>query len=389
MKYLKSFFKFIFKFVVVVVILINLIIIFSGRFYLYKGLWHTYLKGRSGPSATEYTIFHNRIIKANNPQVFTKHTSYNKTSLDTTLLHRLQKYNIHAFVVIKNDSLLHESYWDGFSDTSHTNSFSMAKSYVSALLGCAIKEGKIKNYNQLLSEFIHLKDKDVTEQVTLKQLATMSSGIDFNESYKNPFGYPAEGYYGSDIIKASSNTGLKTKPGTYFNYVSGNTALLGKCISVATSQSLSDYCSAKLWTPLGCEQNAYWSLDSDGGQEKGFCCLNSNAKDFARLGLLYLHKGNWKGQQLIDTAYIEESIKPSATLNSKNEPQHSYGIGIWLTAYKSQAVFYMRGILGQFIICLPQQNMVIVKLGRKRNPLNSTDELPAEVATCIDMAIGL
>jgi CubicO group peptidase (beta-lactamase class C family) len=388
-KYIKGFFKFLFKFIGVVFILANLIIIFSGRFYLYKGIYHTYLKGRSGPSATEYRIFSNRIITANNPQSLPHHAKYLQKTADTSLINQLRRFDMHAFVVIKNDSLLYESYWDGYSDTSHTNSFSMAKSYVSALLGCALKDKSIKSIDAKVTDYVILSDAQAKQKVNLKHLANMCSGIDFNESYVNPFGYPAEGYYSSDVVSASINTKLKNEPGKYFYYTSGNTALLGKCISEATKMTLSEYCSVALWTPLGCEQNAYWSLDKEGGQEKGFCCVNSNACDFARLGMLYLHKGNWRGKQLIDSSYIEESIVPNGTLNDKNEAQQIYGRGFWLTAYKGQKFFYARGILGQFIICLPQENMVIVKLARKRNPKNSGEDLPAEVPICIDLAKGL
>lgn len=389
MKFLKKGIKFLLILLVGLIVLSNLIILLTGRFYLYKGLWYTYFKGRSGPSATEYTIFPNRRIKASSPQAWPYHKYYNAFTPDTALLNQLLAFDMHAFVVIKNDSLLYESYWDGFSDTSHTNSFSMAKTYVCALLGCALKEGHIVSDSIKIGKFIDFEDRTVGEKVSLQHLATMSSGIDFNESYVSPFGYPAEGYYGTDVIKASVRTPLKTEPGTCFNYLSGNTALLGKCISVAVNQSLSDYCSKALWSPLGCEQDAWWSLDRDGGQEKGFCCLNSNARDFARLGMLYLKKGNWKGKQLIDTAYIEKSIRPNGAMDADGNIQTRYGTGMWLCEYKGQKLFYARGILGQFMICLPEDNMVIVKLARKRNPANSNDVMPAEVPVCIELAKGL
>ncbi len=389
MKNLKRICKFIVVLIIGLLILINGIILFSGRFYLYKGLWHTYFKGRSGPSATEYTIFANRIIKAKQPQPLPLHLNYNKKLADTRIINTLRKFDMHALVVIKNDSLLHEAYWDGFSDTSHTNSFSMAKTYVSALLGCALKDGSIKSSSTLAANYITFKEDAVNRKVNLLHLANMSSGIAFNESYVSPFGYPAEGYYGNDIYTASTQTPLQTEPGMYFNYLSGNTALLGICISKATGQSLADYCSKALWTPLGCEADAYWSLDKKDGQEKGFCCVNSNARDFARLGLLYLKKGNWKGKQLIDSSFIEASIKPNGTKEADGRLQTCYGTGLWLCHYKGENVFYARGILGQFIICLPKANVVIVKLARKRNPKNSTNTLPAEVALCIDLATQL
>jgi CubicO group peptidase (beta-lactamase class C family) len=142
----------------------------------------------------------------------------------------------------------------------------MAKSYTGALLGFAIQDGYIKNVNEPVSKYIPEFANDWRSKITLEHLVTMSSGIAFDESYANPFSYPAEGYYGTNLLKASTSyKKMKNEPGKVYEYLSGNTALLGYCITKATKKSLSTYLSEKLWTPINCEQAAYWSLDTKDG----------------------------------------------------------------------------------------------------------------------------
>jgi CubicO group peptidase (beta-lactamase class C family) len=366
-------------------VLITLVILFSGRWYLFKGLQNTYLQGRSGPSATEYTIFDNRRIEALNPGSLVKSRLYNTARLPQDIEETFRNFSAHAFVIIKNDSLIHEQYWDGFSDTSHTNSFSMAKTYVSALLGRAIKDGYIKSIEEPVSKFISEFSSGEKSRITLKHLVTMTSGIDFDESYINPFAYPAEGYYGSDLKEASCHQGVCEQPGQTFKYLSGNTALLGMCITKAVGKPLSQYLSESLWKDLQCQQTAWWSLDKKDGYEKGFCCINSNALDFARLGMLYLNSGKWNGKQVLDSEFVANSVVPFSCKEEDGIQNCTYGYSWWLTKYNNKEVFYARGILGQYIICLPSEKLVVVKLARKRRP-NGEQHYPADVASCIEAA---
>jgi CubicO group peptidase (beta-lactamase class C family) len=385
---LKKTAKFFLKFLLGLVILLNLVILFSGRWYLYKGLANTYFKGRSGPSATEYQIFENRKIESLDPSSLVRSSRCNTSSLPQETEKLFKEFSAHAFVIVKNDSLIHEQYWDGFSDTSHTNSFSMAKTYVSALLGRALKDGYINSIDEPVSKFIPEFAVGEKAKITLRNLVTMTSGIDFDENYINPFAYPAQGYYGEDLMEASCRQGVCRKPGQVFHYLSGNTALLGYCISKAVGKSLSGYLSESLWKDLQCQQPAWWSLDKKDGQEKGFCCLNSNATDFARLGMLYLNSGKWKGKQVIDSEYVANSIIPYSCIEEDGTKNCTYGYSWWLTNYKNEHVFYARGILGQYIICVPSKKLVIVKLARKRRP-NGIEHYPADVATCIDAAMAM
>lgn len=383
---LKRISKFLIKGLLFLLLAINLVIIFSGRFYLYKGIWNTYFKGRIAPSATEYLIFDNRKVDALDPQPLKRSSRYNRSRLPQETESILKKYLAHAFVIIKNDSLIHEQYWDAFSDTSHTNSFSMAKTYCGALLGCALKDGFIKSLDEPVGKYIPEFAEGNRSKITLRNLTTMTSGIDFNESYVNPFAYPAEGYYGSDILKASSSYEAAEEPGKVLKYLSGNSALLGICISRATHKPLSQYLSERLWKDLQCQRPAWWSLDRKDGQEKGFCCLNSNAIDFSRLGILYLNNGKWNGKQVVDSEFVAQSIVPFNCKEDDGTPNHTYGYNWWLTKHNGENIFYARGILGQYIICVPSKKMVIVKLARKKRPMG-TGHAPDDVAMLIDAAM--
>jgi CubicO group peptidase (beta-lactamase class C family) len=386
---LKKISKFIIYFTGSVVVLISLIILFSGRWYLYKGLWYTYLHGRSGPSATEYQIFENRKVEALDPKKLPHSANYNSAKIPAEADSIFKNFEAHAFVIVKNDSLLHEQYWDGYGDTSHTNGFSIAKTYCSVLLGCALKDGFVKSLDEPVSDYISEFSAGEKAKITLRHLVTMTSGIAFDESYLSPFAYPAEGYYGSDVLKASCRYDVGEAPGKIFRYLSGNSALLGICISKAVGKPLSQYLSERLWKDLNCEQPAWWSLDKKGGQEKGFCCLNSNPVDFARMGVLYLNSGKWNGKQIVDSDYVANSIVPFDCLEDDGTKNKTYGYNWWLTEYKGMKVFYARGILGQHVICVPDKKMVMVKLSRKRRPKSGAFHYPDDVGTCIQAALDM
>ncbi len=387
---IKKFFKYIFIGVLVIFLILNGIIIFSGRWYLYKAIGTTYLQGKNGPSATEYHIFENRKVEVTDPKPWPTSALYNTGKLSSQLENLFREVEAHALVIIKNDTLVHEQYWDQFSDTSHTNSFSMAKSYTGALLGFAIQDGFIKSINEPVSTYIPEFKNDWRSKITLQHLVTMTSGIAFDESYANPFSYPAEGYYGTDLLKASTSyTDMANEPGKVYKYLSGNTALLGYCISKAINKPLATYLSEKIWAPLNCEQSAYWSLDTKDGLEKAFCCINGNAKDFARMGKLYMHQGNWNGKQLLDSNYVRASVSPFNCIEDDGEPNHTYGYAWWLTKYKGLNVFYMQGMLGQYVLCIPEKKIIICRLSRKRRANKGTNHYPIDVAYCIEAALTM
>lgn len=387
---MKKFFKRTGYFLLFVIVAANLFIVFTGRFYLYKGIWNTYLQGRSGPAVGEYAIFDNREIKNGTAQPWALSANYNKNTIPADLLAKMAEINTGAFIVIRHDSILHEQYWGEFTNQSYTNSFSMAKTVVSVLLGCAMQDGMIQSLDQPVGDFLPEYKNGDFAKITLRNLVDMNSGIAFDEDYVNPLAYPAEAYYGSDLRELTMGyTTVNGPPGQTFKYLSGNTQLLGFVLMKATGKSLADYASEKLWIPMGCEHPAFWSLDAEGGNEKAFCCINSNARDFARIGQLYLDSGRWNGKQIVPEAYALESRVPTGMKNSDGTPCVTYAHAWWMIPeYQGHHIFYARGILGQYVIAIPDLDMIVVRLGEKRLP-NDSDEIPADVYYYLDAALGM
>lgn len=352
---------------------LNVLTLLSGNKFIYKALYYNFV------NIDDFKIFENRTIpKSQNPKPWVvSSTVYNQKPLSATLLNTLTGLNTVAFLVIKNDSIMNENYWDGYSDTSYSNSFSMAKSAVSLMIGAAIKDGYIKSLNQPVADFLPEFKSGEKAKITIKNLLQMSSGLNFDEgsSYTNPFSIIVSdimvAYYDDKLYNTVASKEAKEKPGIYFDYKSGDTQLLAFILMKATGKKLSDYFYEKIWNNIGAEQTALWSLDKADGYEKAFCCLNSNARDFARLGKLYLNNGYANGIQVIDTAFIEASKTASNLINRRDTTQKAdfYGYQLWMMPnYKGQNIFYLRGTLGQLVICIAEKNIIIVRLGKKQGP---------------------
>jgi CubicO group peptidase (beta-lactamase class C family) len=333
-------------------------IIISGRTYLFKAAWN------GTANIDDYKIFENRTVPASNPQPWPVAAGYNKIDYPADLNAGLEKYGSIALVVIRDDSLLFEKYWDGYSDSSLSGSFSVAKSITSLLIGGAIKEGKIGSVDQKVSAFLPEFQDGVASDLTIKHLLTMTSGSNWDESYNSPFSVTTEAYYGKHLYKTATGVKIEKPPGTFHEYLSGNTQLLGLIIEKATGRSVSEYAAEKLWGPLGAEHSAVWSLDRKDGHEKAYCCFNSNARDFARLGQLMLDSGRWKGVQIIDSQYWKASTTPCGVKDEFNESCNYYGYQWWIVPER-QDIFYAWGILGQYVVVIPSKKMVIVRLGKE------------------------
>ena len=312
----------------------------------------------------------------------------NTKKIPSQYLGDMERMKTIAYLIIRNDSICHEEYWDGYSDSSHTSSFSMAKTFISILVGIAIEEGKIKSLDESVGDFLPEYKEGNKSKITIRHLVTMSSGINFDESYINPIGFAAEAYYGSDLRKLIFKYDAEKEPGKKFEYLSGNTQLLGFVLSKATGMSVSDYASEKLWKSVEAEHDAYWSLDHMDGDEKAYCCFNSNARDFARIGKLYLDSGRYSGKQIVPEKYVLESILPAPTVDD-NAPNNRYGYSWWLMPnYKGHNIFYARGILGQYIIMIPDLKIIVVRLGKMRE-LSAINGHPTDLYWYIDAALEM
>lgn len=341
---------------------------FSGKLYYIKALVYNYV------NIDDLNLFHVRTVEAGKPQPWNIATDYNKKELTPELRKALEQYRTVAFLVVQNDSIRYEEYWDNYDASSLSNSFSMAKSIISILIGIAHDEGKIKSLDQTACEYLPDFCSPENKVVTIRQLLMMSSGLNYDEGYSSLTSPVTRSYYDTDLRKQMMELRVVTKPGVSFNYMSANTQLLGFILEKATDKSISEYASEKLWQPIGAEHDAKWSLDHKDGTEKAYCCFYSNARDFARIGKLFLNKGMWNGKQVISEAYVNAAISP-APISDGDSPNTMYGYQWWLTDYKGASVFYARGILGQYIFVLPSKQLIFVRLGHERGEKDANGEL--------------
>lgn len=354
MKIIKKFFKWIL--ILLIVAIVGLYA--TGHGYIIKAFWVVYLHGHTLAYIDDFEFFENEEIPAStNPQPWPIHKNFNSVAPTQKLTEINTELGTIAFLIIKNDSIWFEEYYDGFDQNSQTNSFSMAKSITSALLRKAIEDGFIKSLDQPVGDFYPQYSET---ELTVGDLSSMSSGLDWDESYSNPFGMTARAYYDGDLADNILKLKVVDTPGVNFKYLSGNTELLAMVLQKATKKQLSNYLYEKFWNPMGAENPALWQVDDKQNRlVKAYCCLGSNARDFARFGKLYKDYGKWNRQQLLDSAFVAKSIKP------RFEESPEYGYGFWLSDFMGKEIFAMRGILGQYVIVIPEEDLIIVRLGRE------------------------
>lgn len=285
-----------------------------------------------------------------------------------------------AFLIIQNDSVRYENYSNGFKAEDVHISWSMSKSVVSALIGIAIEEGHIKSIEQTVTDYLpDFKDTGY-DDVRIKDVLQMSSGVFFNEDY---------GDFNSDInvmgryfalgmpMREFSKRLIRDKePGTYNHYVSIDTQVLGMILVTATGRSISDYMKEKLWEPLGATSDAYWIVDNT-GMEFALGGLNITARDYARLGMLYLDSGRWQGKQIVPEAWVMASVTPDAPhvmpgKRDSSDGSDGYGFQWWIPE-GAEDEFNAQGIYTQFIYVDPDKDLVIVRLSSNYHFKNDRD----------------
>lgn len=325
-----------------------------------------------------------------------------KAFLDTSLINSRSA----AFLVIRNDSIIYENYFNGFKKQSLLPSFSVAKSFVGTLISIAIEEGKIRSAYDPITNYLPqlMKRNNAFAEITIQHLMDMRSGIKFREGRYNLQDDAIKLGFRSNIVRHSLKLSIEAEPGQEFQYRSINTQLLALILEKATGVRVASYLEEKLWKPLGAEYDATWNVDSKKHkQEIAFAGLNATARDFAKLARLYLHNGNWHGKQIVsqdlvatvaskDTMelykgyknqwwgrytyrYYDDSLealsyqKQTAYASSVRNFRGRYRVG-----YRSGA-FSAQGIFNQMVYVNPLNNVIIVRLGQFwRHPVLSADQ---------------
>lgn len=351
----------IFLYPIVLVLLLLIVLRVTHHGYLVKGMWATYVHGYSSANIDDAQYFKIRVLpKSKTPSPWGIHEQYNKISISDRLRGSLEQTGTVAFLMTENDQIVYEEYWDDYSETSLTNSFSMAKSVITMLTEIAIEKEIIENWQVKVKRYLPDLSGPHASELELWHLSTMSAGMDWDEHYKNPLGVTAKAYYGNNIKRLMLSLPIIQKPGEAFKYQSGAPQLLALVLMEATGMSISELASLWLCEPLGFEQDALWHLDHRDGTELAYCCMNSNARDFVRFGKLMKNKGNWNGEQIIDSAFVNRAVSGQLAPH--------YGYAFWLDEIDGHQIFYQRGILGQYIITIPDLNVNIVRLGHQRGP---------------------
>jgi CubicO group peptidase (beta-lactamase class C family) len=272
-----------------------------------------------------------------------------------------------AFLVVHDDKLLYERYFNGYDQRSVNTSFSMAKSFASALVGLAIDEGYIKSIDEPITNYLPelLKKDKRFKSITIRHLLTMSSGIKYEEGATLPWSEAADDtktYYSTDLRELALNCQIEGTPGQYFEYNNYNPLLVGMILEQATGTHVSRYLQEKLWKPMGMEADGSWSLDSkEDGFEKMESGVNARARDFARFGMLFAKEGNWRGKQLISRVWVEESTRPDTSA----DPSRDYQFFWWVNTPNGKNHFSAQGNYGQYIYVAPEKDLVIVRLGKE------------------------
>ncbi|PKQ65742.1 hypothetical protein BZG02_01675 [Labilibaculum filiforme] len=338
----------------------------------------------------DYTIFENKEVAVENGNDWQEDAEYNEYILDSEDREYLEDHETVAFLVIQNGTVLYEEYWDDYGTESLSNIFSATKSIVSLLIGIAIDQGKISSVNDPIGKYLKEFSQDERGDITIKNLLNMSSGLDWDEAYSSPTSITTKAYYGKDLRKVTTSQHLTEKPGVRFRYQSGNTQLLAFIVEEATGETIAKYAERMLWKPMQAVQPALWSLDKQDGDEKSFCCFNTNARDAARFGQLVLNKGSWNGVQLVSEEYIAEATKAASYLlnEEKTEALNFYGLQYWILPYSNMNIPYMRGHRGQYIYSIAEKNAVIVRFGKHKDDIKQ-GPITLDIPKYVDIALKI
>lgn len=263
-----------------------------------------------------------------------------------------------ALLIVHDGKLRLERYGLDFDANGRWTSFSVAKSMTSTLIGAAVRDGAIRSLDDKVSDYIQEMKGSTYDQVSIRQLLTMTSGVKWSEDYADPNSdvarfnnhKPEEGV--DALVSYLRKLPRAAPPGTRWNYSTGETNLVGVLLVRATGKPLAAYLSEKIWAPVGMEQQATWIL-SRTGQEISGCCIQAAARDFARFGQFILDGARINGQPVVADGWLAEATTRRADIG---QPGRGYGYQWWTY---DDGTFAARGIFGQGIFIDPKRRLVI------------------------------
>lgn len=290
----------------------------------------------------------------------------------------LKESNTEGLMIIHNDSIIYEQYDLGLKADAPHISWSMAKSFISTLMGCLVEQGKI-DLEKRVTDYLPQFAGTGYDQVRVKDVLQMSSGVRFNEDYAdyysdiNRFGRAFA--LGSSLENFAKSLNNERKPGTFNHYVSIDTQVLGMIISAVSGKSITQLCQELIWNPLGMEDPAYWIVDKD-NFEVALGGLNASLRDYAKLGLLFLHDGEYNGNRVVSEAWVKAATTPDAPHLMPNQTELSndhFGYAYqWWTPPFPKNDFFASGVYSQFIYINKEKNLVIAKLSANYKYIEDT-----------------
>ncbi|MEM7430961.1 MAG: serine hydrolase [Pseudomonadota bacterium] len=278
----------------------------------------------------------------------------------------IEETDTSALLVLKDGNVRYENYWLTGGREVPWLSMSVAKSFVSALVGIAVEDGLI-DIETPISDYVPELADSAFDGVRVKDVLQMSSGAAWNEDYGDPDSdvnrMGRSMAFGTPLIEFVAQIQPENPPGTFNRYNSAETQALGFLLLATTQQPVTQYMQEKLWHPIGAESDAHWIID-DAGVELTFGGFNATARDYAKLGELFRLGGRWNGAQVVPEAWVHDSVTPDAPhlMPTANTDQGlGYGYQWWVPA-STEGEFLAIGVYNQFIYVNPDRGVVIVKL---------------------------
>lgn len=368
--------------------------IFSPQYVL-----RTIVNGNS--DVMDYKIFPERMIqKSSRPYYYKYNVDESLKSMPIDYMYRgerrskpldvfLQETNTTSFIIVHDNIVVYEEYYNGYAEDSINTSFSMAKSIDSLLIGMAIEDGFIKSVNQSIADYISEFKGTNMASITIEDLLLMRSDISYEEG-NIWFGDDAKTYYMPDLrYLALTHNILTKKYQGRFHYNNYHPLLLGIILERSTGKSVSEYFEKKVWKKIGAENDASWSLDSnESGFEKMESGINFYAIDFVKIGSMLLHNGKWNGRHIVNENWIKQSTHSDFPLNNdeyKGSFLENKNIGykyMWYSTpnRKGGLDYFAMGKYGQYLYMSPENHVVILRTGKSMGNVDSWPDILNEIS---------
>ncbi len=384
------------KFFLLIIIIIGLLsvayLMISARTDTYIGRWFAW----KASDIDDYQRFPFHAI-SNAPPVYHFNTALSSELLNNKISYLfkgkprssdldtlLEDTGTTAFIVIKDDAILYENYFNGYDRDSINTSFSIAKSVTSILVGIALDQGKFNSIQDPITMYVPelLEIDEHYKNVTLENLLSMKSGIEFID-HDLPWGDKPKAYYSPNLREIVLKLDLVESPGNTFAYNTYNPILLGIALERASGQTVSQFFEENLWKKLGMEYGASWSIDSEeDNMVKMESGINARAIDFAKIGRLVLNNGLWNDEQIVSSGWLERSTRLDPANNvAKFGNNTFYQNGWWVYDSDENNEFsvFGWGHLGQYLFIYPEENMIVVRFGKKIGSVDSWRQISQEI----------